>query len=524
MSQPGAPSRMRLRSALLSAVLLAPCAAFADETLNVLVMRARDLEAQGRCDDALAVQQSAPAPDAQLGLIVGRCQVRTQDYAGAVETLRAARELPGATPEIDLQLGIAEYHLGELETAKASLDRSREAGQEGALLELYTGLLQLQAQDTRNAALSLERARREDRRVVEPVASYYSFIAWRQLEDEERAQAALDRLREEDPDGPWIAEAERILEGERPAEAPLVWWANAEAGLEFDSNVTIRGQNVAQVFINGDTVSDRQDGRGIWSFDGGAELWREGDWSAGLLGSYTGTAHFQINEFDAHYPAFATWLDHRLTERTTLRARYDFGYLWINYESYSLSNLLSGALFHDWERWGFTEITVQGGWYDFRYDRIPPFTDGSGTSRINQDGWLVSVEGYHYYEPGFRDMELRAGYRYTHYVANGTEFDYDAHRFLVGFDITLPFAVIWDNYFAFTYQPYERASVYADPTPGHVPKHRDQIYEFGTELEKIVWRNVSVLARYRYTDVDSNVDVYDYERHVVGGYVRIRFN
>jgi tetratricopeptide (TPR) repeat protein len=514
--------------ALLMATLvatLAPGSASADDSLNVLVMRAADFEAQGQCDQAVAIYRASDRTSAHLALIAGRCQVRTHDYAGAVETLTPARELPDASPEVDLYLGIAHYHLGDLDAARATLDRARARGEQGALLELYTGLLQLQAEDARAAALSLERARRADSRVVEPVASYYAFVAWRSVDDEERAEAALARLREKDPNGPWIAEAERLLAG-APSQAPS-FWLNAEAGLEYDSNVTVRGSGVQGVFINGDTVSGKDDGRGIWSLDGGVELFRTERWSGGLLGGYTGTAQFDINEFDTHYPTASAWIDYYVGPRTTLRGRYDYAYAWINYDPYLSANTLSAQLFQGWEEAGQTELTLSAGWFDFKYDRVTP--PSGSFSQIDQDGTAVTSELLHRFAPklgpiedGFEDLELRASYRFTHYVAEGSEFDYDAHRFLVGFDVILPFEVAWDAWGAFTYQPYKRTSVYAE-FPLTDAKHRDRLWEFGTELEKFVAENVSVLARYRFADTGANTDAYDYDRHVVGGYVRIRF-
>jgi hypothetical protein len=146
---------------------------------------------------------------------------------------------------------------------------------------------------------------------------------------------------------------------------------------------------------------------------------------------------------------------------------------------------------------------------------------------INRDGVLVSAGILHRYRPGLGDLELRASYLYGHYAAEGREFDYDSHRFLAGFDVTLPGDIGLDSWAAFTYQPFQKRSAYAsldDPALAPLaPKHRDRIWDFGVELEKFVTTNVSVLARYRYTDTGSNTNVYDYHRHVVGAYVRVRF-
>ncbi len=500
--------------------LMAAGIAGADDRDNVLALRAADLEAQGRCDEAVALYRNQAPENARVAGIAGRCQVRSGDYAAAVATLETASELPDAPADVDLQLGIAHYHLDELDAARGALDRARARGAEGALLDLYTGLLELQSDQTREAALSLERARRADPHAVEPVASYYAFLAWRNLDEQERAREALERVRAEDPDGPWIAEAERILAQAAALEPPR-FWADAEAGLEYDSNVVVRGAGVSNVFINGDVVSGKRDGLGYWSFDGGAELFRTDQWSGGLLAAYTGNAHFDISEFDAHYPTAAAYLDYALAPDTTLRARYDYGYAWVNDDPYLSANTLSGTLFQDWHEYGRTELTVAGAWYDFRYDPVDPPSPFQPRA-IQRDGTLASVGVLHRYRPGWRDLELRGGYLFNRYDSEGREFDSDLHRFLAGFDLTLPGTVGLDAWTAFTYQPYDRPSVYSD-APSVDAKHRDRIWDFGAELEKFVTENVSVLARYRYTDTGSNTDVYDYHRHVVGGYVRVRF-
>ena len=93
-----------------------------------------------------------------------------------------------------------------------------------------------------------------------------------------------------------------------------------------------------------------------------------------------------------------------------------------------------------------------------------------------------------------------------------------AHRFFAGFDITLPLEIEWGGFVAFTYRPFDEVSVFQ--TSG---VHRDRQWETGTELEKYLSENVSVLARYSFADSGSNTGEYDYDRHIVGAYVRIHF-
>ena len=509
--------------------------ASADDRENVLVMRLADLEVQGRCGEALELYRTSGSRDPRLALVAGRCQVRAGDYASAVATLEPARDDPEAPADVDLQLGLAQYHLGDVDAARESIGRARARGSEGAILDLYTGLLQLQQDEARDAALSLERARRADAQAVEPVASYYAFVAWRSLAEKTRARAALARLRVSDPDGPWIAEAERILAlARRKPERPSVW-ANAEIGFEHDGNVSVKGGSPS-VFINGDLVDRKEDGRDIWSLDGGVELFRDEDWAGGVIGSYTGTAHFRINEFDTHYPTVTAWLDRELDDRTSLRGSYDYSFAWVNYDPYVSAHGATATLFRLSDSGdGLTALSVGADWYDFRYDLLdppqfdstPPGETDPDRGDIDRDGTELSLDWTQYMQTDFEDLEMRYGYRYTWYSGDGREFDHDAHRFLAGFDVTLPGDIGWDSWVTFTYRSYDKTSVYDDQpdpsSPNLGPRHRDRLWELATSLEKFVTDNVSVLARYYFADSGSNVDVYDYDRHVFGAYLRFRF-
>ena len=166
-----------------------------------------------------------------------------------------------------------------------------------------------------------------------------------------------------------------------------------------------------------------------------------------------------------------------------------------------------------------TELSLMGGFYDFKYEREDP--DGPGphdADDIDRDGTEVAAEILHRYPTGFEDLEVRGGYRYSWYDAEGFEYDYDAHRFFAGWEVTLPFEVGWDSQVAFTYRDFDHTSVYQ--TSG---EHLDRQWDVGTELEKFITENVSLIARYSFTDSGSNTPEYDYDRHIVGGYVHVRF-
>lgn len=497
---------------------------------DVLALRAADLEAQGRCDDVVALFSGTPATsesDGRVALAAARCQIRQKDYVAAVDSAGAAKTR-AKSPEVrggaELQLGIAHYHLADLASARAALSSARAEGIESPLLDLYDGLLLLQADEVRPAALALERARRGDARAVEPIASYYAFRAWRILEDEERARAALARVRAVDGDGPWVAEAERVLAEERGT-TYLRPWVNAQVGLEYDSNVVLKGNNVDIVFSpDGNPISGKDDGRGYWAVDGGVELLRTENWSAGLLAGYTGTAHFDLNEFDTHYPTASGWVDRRLGDDSTVRLRYDYGYAWVDYDGYLSGHTVTASLFHVWGEAGQTEVAASGYFFDFLYDNVDPQNPASPRcTNVERDGEGIRAGVEHRYSPGWRGLELRAGYLFDRYDSDGCEYQYYAHQVSAGFDVPVVLGVDLDAWASFTYRPYDDVSAFLGDDEG-AARHRDREWRTGVSLERALTDWMSVLARYEYTDTGSNTDVYDFRRHIVGAYVRVGFN
>ena len=58
---------------------------------------------------------------------------------------------------------------------------------------------------------------------------------------------------------------------------------------------------------------------------------------------------------------------------------------------------------------------------------------------------------------------------------------------------------------------------------GFGPKRRDRIWELEAELSYPLTEWMTVSARYQYTDNDSNTEVFDYDRHIVGGYLTFQW-
>ena len=522
------------------------------------VRQALELVYEGRCTEALPVLEEvrAAGDSARLALLEAQCRLRTREFVSALTALDAAEKLDPGLADVALYRGIALYQLEDYPAARESFLAAQGNTQPQLLaqLDLYTGLLLLQDRENRQAAEALDRARERDPRQVEPVASFYAGLAWQAAGDRVRAREALERVEEEDPNGPWGIRAAALLSEEVFGERS---WAAIRAGLEYDTNVVLLGENVPSPA----GISDQADGRAAWFIDAGVELFRKGRFSGGLGLSYAGNVQFELRQFDIQYPRAGAWLDYEIGPRTLVRTRYGFGYAWVDYAPFLLTQDVSATLFHGWERWGRTEVGLQ--WlnndYKFFIPPVPqgdpgqtpgepcrvfgpqlpvpcaPFGENSQAAR-NRDGNSVRafvLQRYAFRKvnfSAFHDFEIRGGYGFERYWAKGTDWDYMSQDLLIGAEAIVFWDLFVDALVSFSYRPYTFASSY--PTPPTVngqvyplssTPRLDQITSVFLLVERAFGEHWSVLARYSYTRADSNVAVFNYSRNIVGAYVKYEF-
>lgn len=495
--------------ALLAVTAAALCGggpARAADELEVVRLRAAEAAAEGRCEDALAAARDARAlgpATAQLALIEGQCDMRLRRYEEAVAPLEEARRLDPSNAEATLYLGIALYHAEKPDAAERELDEAVRLLPDSAEARLYHGLVLLERADSGEAALELQRAADLDPQ-TEPMASYYAGRAWQAARQRDEAEQALRRVVADAPGTPWALEAERALEGSHARYRRREPWGRVMAGMEWDSNVVLRGGGV----ILPSDISDEKDWRGVWFFDGGAELHRDADWAVGVRTGYYGNAQIDLTDFDTQYPTVAPWVDRALGERTYARLQPDFGYAWVGYDPYLLLTGINLSLNHAWEKAGTSVPLFRFEYRDYHF--------ANGDPALDRDGFdYVGIYDHEIVLP--TDTFVRAGAALNYYDSDGTEYTYVGTGVRLLGRQALPWKLLMDLRFAYQHQWYENDSVFSPL--GNPKKRRDDVIFVTASLERPIWGNLKLQARYRYEDDISNVGVYDYDRHVVGGYL-----
>jgi len=551
----------------LAGLLGAPSAAGAAGDADLLQLRAERLAAQGRCEEALPLLARVRAEDpddARAALVAGQCQIRVKRYVEAQRSLQEARRLAPDDPEVELYLGMARFHVGDLEGARRTLEAAARRLPARPELDLYLGLLALQLAEAAEAAARLERARVAEPERFDPVASYYEGLAAASGGERRRARERLERVIDEHPGTIWAEQAEarlREMRDTRPAE----WWVEATFGIEYDDNAVLKASEV----VLPDEIPSKNDHRGVWSIEAGYELLDTPDWTVGVLATYYGNAHDDLEDFNVQFPGVSLWADRRLTESDTARLQYDFGYAWVGGSEPFLSiHTWTPVLYHRWSDGSLTRLfaSFEKRNFFFSNEDVP---DGSGTpgapcpdpsavicgppgvdesSAQNRDGWGLST-GFDHTIPLFGAMGpreadadpapgernprffLRSGARFHRFSARGTEYSYDGVEALLAARVMLPFDFAFEANGSYEFRAYRNRSTFADPEdlffnrefPLSGKDRSDDRGEIQVVLERRLDEYLTLSARYAWFDVASNVDVFDRNREVIGLYATVRF-
>jgi hypothetical protein len=386
-----------------------------------------------------------------------------------------------------------------------------------AALATVAGAAMPEPEDDRSTLFSLQRARRAQERDATAAAPYRTDVPW-------PVGAA-------DDSGPR--------------------WLIATAGPEWDEQPTLLSDGIGTL----DEIARDSHGAGVWFVDAGAELFRSGSWSGGLAGSYWGAAYSDI-DFDTHYPTVAAWLDWRFGDDKALRLRYDFGYSWVDLDSFATTHHVGPSFFKDWGRGGVTKFW--GEYYDFDFHLgLPDLPVGEGPwplpgdpcgpdptappcaprqyaegERRDRSGWGFIFGGEHRVQLDWNDTEIRGGYHYQHYIPDGAEFHNQSHQVWLGATTALPLGFVLDGNVTFLYQGNRNQPSFAVPSslrPNTVwdqfgIRRHDRIWRVYTALGRPITRHVSASMEYSFTHRDSNLVVFDFDRHRVGAYLTVHFD
>jgi tetratricopeptide (TPR) repeat protein len=515
------------------------------QTAPVLRARAERLAAASRCDEALAALAKAASQeplDARAHVVAGQCQMRMNMPDAAAASFEQAHALDPKLPQLDLQLGIARFHADDLDGAARAFADARAAGTTGPEIDFYEALLTLaRGGEPSSAAQALERSGLARPNSLDPAASYYAGRAWLAAQDADRAKAALDRVLATHPNTPWADAARRALAhwtsvgAERAAP-----WVSLQGGMEWDSNVAFLGRGLATP----NEIGHQSDFAGVWAADLGTPLAHIGKGVFGVRGFYSGSAHFDVTDFDLEYPGGSLWYDVPTSEHSSLLLEAGGGYAWLGYDPYVAAAWFAPEWRYDWGTWGLTRVRAGVGGYDFREndgdetDALPNGDCPPGVAvcgppgvdegkRRDRDGIGVVAGVEHDLPLNGGATVVRGGPLFERYESRGTEWDAWGFGGMLGVRQQLPLELTLDVAGYYVHRPYDSPSTYPDPNDlvaGReftVSRHdrTDDYWEVDVRLERPITDHLTASVRYDYLRNASNDAVFDYDRHLVGAYL-----
>jgi tetratricopeptide (TPR) repeat protein len=506
-------------------LLLAPALARASDESDVLRSRAVRLIRKGDCDAALPLLERARAADpreARAGLLAGRCLIAKHRYAEAESALLEAADRDPRLADVQLQLAVARYHREDLAGARSALEVARRRSAGSARFELYDALVLLGENRRPEALAAFERARAADAASVDPVASYFEGMTAGREGQPRRAYSALERVTAQDPGGPWGTQAQRQLD-QMGTGLQADGWVTATLGFEWDSNVVLQGEGVRLP----EEFDHEEDVRLVWSANTGVEALRTLNWSGGAMLSYSGSAHDDVDQFDYHYPVGSLWIDRHLSERTTAHLQYDAGYAFVDSDSWLTSHNLAPALLHDWGNGQRSRLFGRAFIWEFRFDRHDEA--GETPEQVayrDRDGHGTTVGVEHLVPVEAIATDVQGGIAGTRYSARGSEYSHRALESWLGGRTRLPWELSLVTRAGFIYRPYNHSTSFRDPGEAALEhkKRRDHVKYVEVGLERPLGARTSAAVRWHFIDSASNVDVFDYDRSIVGAYLSVRFD
>lgn len=513
-----------LHAALLGIAIFTapPAAASVDSELayhrGVVAYGNEDLDAAKAHFNAVLAEEPLDASALQfLGMIASK----QGDPEDAIALFRRAVQISPADADIRFILGVALLHN----------DRAGEAGQEfarvlavepdNAQAEFYAGVADYRRQNYQEtvrhmqAALSIDPSMRLQ-------ARYYIGLAEVFMGNLDASTAAFADAASLSPSDPLSISADTLGKAIQPESR---WWGlDVTAGVEFDTNPTaigntrIRGEDGLA-----DSIKRDSDVLGAFSIDTYYDLvdWEETTFRVG----YSGFLSVHDDTREVNQFTHMGWADLGFIQGPLrLGVRVDITTTDLDLEEeYREMRRVSPSITYTNDDWGVTQVLYQYHDFDYRFAVVDDSLDPDGELHV------VGISQFFYVSAPLTYIQV--GIAYENADTQGTEFDFDGVDVSLGAGIELPYDLRAGARVSYTHRQGRHKSTLGEfgiigsdtDAPLDLPKRKDNIANLKVDLTVPVAQYLEFAIRGSFTFTDSNIAVYDFNRHVVGSYFTFTF-
>jgi tetratricopeptide (TPR) repeat protein len=450
---------------------------------------------QGAYENAESLLKKADeqgGSNAYVKFYLGKTCARLGRLSEADSFLSQAGALDPDIPGLNYEKGLLCYKTGKYQSARGFFEKAAAENPSDALALYYAGISCFMNEEYQKALEHLIGST-ELSPSVKTNAYYYAGICHYKMKELDPAAEKLGYVAMNADTQSLKQDAEmwlQIIRSEKTQAKPYTLYA--KAGLQYDDNVTLAD-------VDSDLVSDESDLSAAGYLNARYSIVRQPQFDLGFGYSHYQTVYQDLCEYDLIGSMPEIYSEFSL-EQVTFGLSYIPNYYWVDGESYLMQHQ-AGPEFR-WLIDDHNEITLAYSYYRNNY-----FTEGERDGHTNE----VSVDFYHGLKD-FRGYLLCRG-TYEDSTASAQDEYFTEASGTIGFSYNVlekTNLLIYGTYFDKQYDHTDSAY--------KVKRDDSRYFASATITQQVLYEWLGISAEYTYTNNDSNISDYDYERNTVAIY------
>ncbi|MGR9117062.1 MAG: tetratricopeptide repeat protein [Gammaproteobacteria bacterium] len=450
-----------------------------------------ELFKQGRYDQAessfMNALQSEPR-SAEIYFYLGLVATQKGEQARAVAAYRKAAKLDPGLDGVHLSMGIAYYKMNLNTLAINSFRRAVKQDPEDASAPFFLGLSYEETGKYQEAIQWFQKAALLDAE-FEQLAYFNIGLAQSRSGNIGAAREALNRAVKIDSSSETGKNAQNYLATlDKAATQAKRWYVSANAGIEYDDNVTL-----SEV----DTTTGIGDIAAVFDFSAAYQVYKTNDTEIEVGYDFYQSIYEDLSSFDLQSHLFSA-IASREFGNTDGTLSYSYNYLELGGNSFLVTNSIMPSVGTSF--FGNMYHTLS---YNFKDKE---FTDNTARSA---DQHAVGLDNYYFFEDGKSYGFLNL--RYEDEDTAAPQFDYVGYYVTVGAKSTLPIFAI-NPEVRFNYQYFLRD--YQNITPSISQEREDERNTVTFSVTQYFNDNFNIKLNYQYIDSNSNLPTSDYTENI----------
>jgi tetratricopeptide (TPR) repeat protein len=468
-------------------------------------------------------------------------------------SLEKARAIQPADADVAFQLGVLHFAQKEYEQAEPLLRQAYQADPRRPNIGYYLGFIEYRKKNYRDA-LTLLRANVPSDDNFAQLARFYTGLAVAALGFAGEARAEIDQALRLQPVSPLVVPLQRFGEILQKAEKEEKFFrGELRLGVYYDTNVpVVPGPNAEQTVktIRDDQRRRKSEGE-LANVNLGYTWLKTPDWTGDVSYRFLQTYNNRLTEFNAqsHTPSFTVGNRGSMPSAfgdlpydAGLQLAYDF--ISLGNAAFSQRGIVSPYVTLESNR---GKITIADQSFDFAFFTTLQYrfqlkdfdNDKEVVRREVRDAKNYMVGPVHLFLLDEGRHYLRLGYQYDAEFAEGENWSYRGHRLLAGFQFTIPEIDVRFRYDLDYHWRFHRNKHSLQPTTAlNTIRRRDRepVHQIGIAKDFVPdflkssffcgangSCSLGVALEYLYDRTNSNLAVFQYNRHVVTTSVAWRF-